>query len=82
VRGAPGNRCPYLDNYGGTLIVTNLGASSDLVPGDIFQLFGAASYNNDFATTILPPLMPGLSWVWTPTTGTLSVGGQYAPDLT
>jgi hypothetical protein len=69
-------------NYGGTLVVTNLGATSDLVPGDSFKLFGAAVYNNDFVTSFLPPLMPGLSWVWTPATGTLSVGGQYAPDLT
>ena len=68
-------------HYGGTLIVTNSGATSDLVPGDSFQLFRAASYNNDFVTTILPPLIPGLFWVWTSTNGTLSVGGQYAPDL-
>ncbi len=49
-------------NYGGTLIVTNVGATA-LAAGDSFQLFAAGAYNNAFATVILPPLENGLLWV-------------------
>ncbi len=39
-------------NYGGTLIVTNIGAT--LHAGDTFTLFSAAAYNNSFANIVLP----------------------------
>lgn len=48
-------------NYGGTLIVTNVGATA-LAAGDSFQLFAAGVYNSSFATVILPPLESGLMW--------------------
>ncbi|MEI7533515.1 MAG: autotransporter-associated beta strand repeat-containing protein [Verrucomicrobiae bacterium] len=64
-------------NYGGTLIVTNL--SSTLVGGESFRLFSATTYNGNFTATNLPPLVPGLNWVWTPSTGTLSVSGTPTP---
>ena len=40
-------------NYGGTLIVTNVGGSA-LQVGDSFKLFDAASYNPAFANIIYP----------------------------
>ena len=46
--------------YGGTLTLTNLGGA--LQSGDTFTLFDAVSDVGSFATRILPPLQPGLSW--------------------
>jgi autotransporter-associated beta strand protein len=59
--------------YGGTLTVTNLGGT--FVGGESYVLFSAASYVGNFSATNLPPLDPGLNWVWNPATGTLSVSG-------
>ena len=39
-------------NYGGTLVVTNIGAN--LQVGDTFTLFTAGTYNNSFGTVVLP----------------------------
>jgi autotransporter-associated beta strand protein len=59
---------------GGTLIVTNLGATP-LAPGESFQLFNASSYNGGFANVVLPGLPAGLGWNTDGlnTSGTLSV---------
>jgi autotransporter-associated beta strand protein len=46
---------------GGTLIVTNIGATA-LAAGDSFKLFNAASYGGVFAKMVLPPLPAGLGW--------------------
>jgi len=47
-------------NYGGTLVVTNLGGP--LAVGDSFVLFQAGSFNGSFASNSLPPLGAGLGW--------------------
>ena len=47
--------------YGGTLIVTNIGANA-LTAGVEFPLFNANSYGGGFASISLPPLDPGLTW--------------------
>ena len=59
---------------GGTLIVTNLGATP-LANGDTFKLFNAASYSGTFANLVLPALPAGLGWNTNAinTNGTLSV---------
>ena len=59
---------------GGTLVVTNIGASA-LAAGDSFVLFNAAGYSGAFANLILPPLPVGLAWNTNniATVGTLSV---------
>lgn len=62
--------------YGGTLIVTNLGGQ--LWPGDSFQLFNAASYLNSFSATNLPALPTGMNWQWSPATGTLSIAASVS----
>jgi autotransporter-associated beta strand protein len=59
-------------SYGGTLTVTNIGASP-LAAGDSFTLFVASSYNTNFAITNLPALPSNLRWAWSPASGTLSV---------
>jgi fibronectin-binding autotransporter adhesin len=46
---------------GGTLIVTNIGATA-LTSGNSFKLFNAGSYTGAFAKIILPPLPAGLGW--------------------
>ena len=46
---------------GGTLFVTNLGATP-LAPGGSFQLFNAATYNGAFVNVVLPGLPAGLGW--------------------
>ncbi len=46
-------------NYGGTLVVTNLG--STLAPGDSFQLFNGGVTGN-FTSVVLPSLPSGLTW--------------------
>ena len=59
-------------NYGGTLTVTNVGAS--LQAGDTFQLFSAPAYGGAFAVTNLPALGSGLAWSNSlPVNGSLSV---------
>jgi hypothetical protein len=58
--------------YGGTLTVTNVGASP-LAAGDSFTLFAASTYSNNFTTTNLPALPSNLRWAWSPASGTLSV---------
>lgn len=63
-------------NYGGMLLVTNLGPA--LAGGEIFTLFSAASYNGAFTATNLPPLASGLKWVWAPGSGTLAVVDMLA----
>ena len=59
---------------GGTLNVTNIGAST-LTNGDSFKLFNAANYSGSFAGFVLPPLPAGLGWNTNAlnTNGTLSV---------
>lgn len=49
-------------NYGGTLVVTNIGAA--LTGGEVFTNFTANSgiYSGAFANTILPALTNGLNW--------------------
>jgi len=46
--------------FGGTLVVTNVGAA--LVGGEVFDLFDAPAYSGSFASLDLPSLPPGLSW--------------------
>ena len=48
--------------YGGTLTVTDLGAS--LAKGETFTLFklGGGAYGGGFTSFVLPALTPGLSW--------------------
>jgi len=66
--------------YGGTLNVANLSGTNVL--GDTYQLFNAPGYTNDFSAFSLPALESGLQWVWTPTSGTLSVAANYATTPT
>jgi hypothetical protein len=47
--------------YGGTLIITNLGAIP-LAAGDSFKLFSATNYSGTF--TNLVPVIPGLNLAW------------------
>jgi autotransporter-associated beta strand protein len=58
-------------NYGGTLTVTNLGAS--LQAGDTFQLFSATGYSGSFVATNLPPLNSDLGW-----SNSLTANGRVA----
>jgi autotransporter-associated beta strand protein len=58
-------------NYGGRLIVTNLGGS--LGAGDSFKLFSAASYNGAFSSIVWPALNGSLYW-----TNKLAVDGTIA----
>jgi autotransporter-associated beta strand protein len=67
--------------YGGSLLVTNIGANA-LTAGDTFTLFGATSYSGSFSKTNLPPLTPGLGWVWVPGSGTLSVSATVSTEPT
>jgi autotransporter-associated beta strand protein len=67
--------------YGGTLTVTNVGAS--LVAGDTFKLFTAAIYSGSFSSVNLPTLGSGLLWNNTLTSnGTLAVIAIVAPTVT
>ena len=59
-------------NYGGKLIVTNLGDT--LQNGDTFTLFPAGSYAGGFTNIVLPALTSGLGW----NTNTLAVDGSIA----
>jgi fibronectin-binding autotransporter adhesin len=47
-------------SYGGTLTVTNIGATP--TSGDKFYLFSAASYSGSFSSVKLPTLPVGLGW--------------------
>jgi alpha-L-fucosidase len=62
---------------GGTLIVTNIGATA-LAAGDSFKLFNAASYGGAFANVVLPPLVAGLGW----NTNMLNSNGTLAVVVT
>jgi autotransporter-associated beta strand protein len=57
-------------NYGGTLVVSNVGAT--LVGGEAFELFNAPSYSGAFLISNLPALSPGLNW----STSGLTVNGS------
>ena len=46
--------------YGGTLVVSNVGAT--LLGGEVFTNFSANAYSGAFASTVLPPLNSGLNW--------------------
>lgn len=65
-------------NYGGTLVVTNIGGP--LARGDTFTLFEAPSRSGIFAATNLPALSPGLGWNFDSTNGVLSVIQTVATD--
>jgi autotransporter-associated beta strand protein len=60
--------------YGGTLTVTNLGATP-LALGNSFSLFQSSAYSGSFTSFNLPPLTGGLSWDVSQLTvnGTISV---------
>jgi len=47
-------------NYGGTLVVSNVGAT--LEGGEVFTLFNASTYSGAFASMIMPGLNAGLNW--------------------
>ena len=57
---------------GGTLIVTNIGATA-LTAGDTFKVFSSAKYGGSFTSSNLPPLTTGLVW-----TNNLAVDGTLA----
>jgi autotransporter-associated beta strand protein len=61
---APSNDVLTASNviYGGTLIVTNLGAANSLVAGDSFTLFNVSNSSGAFLTQNLPPLPSPLTW--------------------
>ena len=59
-------------NYGGALIVTNLGPI--LQVGDTFTLFSATSYTGGFTNIVLPPLAGALVW----NTNNLLVNGSIS----
>jgi autotransporter-associated beta strand protein len=60
-------------NYGGRLIVTNLGGP--LTNGHSFKLFNAGSYGGTFTSITLPPLTGNLFW-----TNRLTLDGIFAVD--
>jgi autotransporter-associated beta strand protein len=68
-------------NYGGTLVVTDLGLN--LVLGDPFQIFNAGSHTGNF-TSISGSPGAGLAWSFNPANGVLSVvsGSTTQPTLT
>jgi len=47
-------------NYGGTLVVMNIGATPN--SGDKFYLFSAPGYSGSFSSVTLPTLPAGLGW--------------------
>lgn len=67
-------------NYGGTLVVTNLGGQ--LWAGDAFQIFNATTRSGAFAATNLPALPGGFQWQWSPAKGTLSILATVALNPT
>ena len=60
-------------NYGGTLVVSNAGAT--LLGGEVFTNFSASAYTGAFAATSLPALNAGLNWYAgsLPANGTIKV---------
>ena len=63
--------------YNGNLNVINSGPPP--ATGSVFQLFKAADYTNAFASTVLPSLPSGFSWVNNlATSGSISVTGSAA----
>ena len=56
-------------NYGGTLVVSNLGATFS--GGEVFTNFSAGAYGGEFTNAILPTLDNGLNWYL----GDLTVNG-------
>jgi autotransporter-associated beta strand protein len=69
--------------YGGTLTVTNIGATP-LAAGDTFKVFNGSSYPTAFAATNLPSLAGGLVWntALLNTSGTLSISNTVLPGPT
>ena len=67
---------------GGTLVVTNLGATPP-ASGSSFNLFNAASFNGTFSKLVLPALPFGLGWVTNGlvTNGTLAVVTWTRPNI-
>jgi autotransporter-associated beta strand protein len=59
--------------FGGTLIVTNVGAASP-TSGQVFNLFDATTFSGSFASIELPTLSGGLSW----NTNNLAVDGTIS----
>jgi hypothetical protein len=79
------NQFPSYTNmyFGGNLVVINSGSAP--VTGNVYQLFSAHSYAGAFASTSLPSLPAGLSWVDnTLTSGSIAVAGAVlgSPTLT
>ncbi len=66
--------------YGGTLKLTLLPGT--LIGGEVFSLFGAASYSGSFDMIELPAIDPALSWDITQlgVDGTLRVNGSLGPQ--
>ncbi len=66
--------------YGGTLMITNNGAT--LAAGSSFKLFDAATYSGTFASSNLPALGAGLSWYLNDLTnyGTIRVVPAWSVD--
>jgi hypothetical protein len=65
--------------YGGTLVLTNAGATS-FSAGDSFKIFSAANYSGAF--TNLSPVIPGVNLAWNTnslTNGILSVVSKPTP---
>ena len=62
-------------NYGGTLVVTNLGGA--LGAADSFTIFQATNYTGRFTAFNLPPLGAGLAW----NTNSLAVDGTLRVTL-
>ncbi|HUS35475.1 MAG TPA: GH25 family lysozyme [Verrucomicrobiae bacterium] len=58
--------------FGGTLVVSNIGAT--LIGGETFTIFSAPAYSGNFNTLVLPALDSGLYWY----TGSLSANGTIA----
>jgi autotransporter-associated beta strand protein len=61
----------------GVLTVVTNGVGS-LFPGATFKLFSAPVITGNFTETNLPTILP-LTWVWTPSSGTLSIAGSLNP---
>jgi autotransporter-associated beta strand protein len=69
---------------GGTLEVTNLGATSSIQLGDTFKLFeGSVQANRNFSNFVLPTLTAGLAWDTSAITnnGTITVVQGGTPPI-
>ncbi len=68
-------------NYGGTLVVSNVTTDlSALTNGETFQLFNAVSASGNFANIVGSP-GAGLSYVFNPATGVLSVTNAVVKSI-